>query len=95
MRPSPPTQQQSPHPQHGQMMPGQPFMGPRYPTGPRGGPGVRMPMGSDFNGPTMSNNLDPTRQGPPGMTTMGEHRHTDKCVNKGTHLKIYNTCVSV
>ncbi|KAL0266862.1 UNVERIFIED_CONTAM: hypothetical protein PYX00_009298 [Menopon gallinae] len=60
MRPSPPTQQQSPHPQHGQMMPG--------------GPGVRMPMGSDFNGPAMSNNLDPTRQGPPGMSTMGNPR---------------------
>lgn len=73
MRPSPPTQQQSPHPHQGQMMPGQPFMGPRgYPTGPRGGPGVRMPMGNDFNGPAMSNSLDPSRQGPPGMSTMGK-----------------------
>jgi len=56
MRPSPPTHpasQPSPHPQpptpHSQMMPGQPFMGPRYPGGPR--PGVRMPqMGPEFGG---------------------------------------------
>lgn len=54
MRPSPPTHpssQPSPHsqpPPHSQMMSTQPFMGPRYPAGPR--PGVRMPMGSDFNG---------------------------------------------
>ncbi|KAI4494130.1 hypothetical protein M0802_009164 [Mischocyttarus mexicanus] len=43
-----------------------PFMGPRYPAGPR--PGVRMPqMGNDFNGPPgqpmMPNSMDPTRQG--------------------------------
>lgn len=50
------------------MMPNQPFMGPRYPSGPR--PPVRMPqgMGNDFNGPPgqpglMPNNMDPTRQG--------------------------------
>lgn len=56
MRPSPPTHpssQPSPHsqppPPHSQMMSSQPFMGPRYPAGPR--PGVRMPqIGSDFNG---------------------------------------------
>lgn len=56
MRPSPPTHpssQPSPHsqppPPHSQMMSTQPFMGPRYPAGPR--PGVRMPqIGSDFNG---------------------------------------------
>lgn len=56
MRPSPPTHpssQPSPHsqppPPHTQMMSSQPFMGPRYPAGPR--PGVRMPqIGSDFNG---------------------------------------------
>lgn len=56
MRPSPPTHpssQPSPHsqppPPHTQMMSTQPFMGPRYPAGPR--PGVRMPqIGSDFNG---------------------------------------------
>lgn len=79
LRPSPPTHpssQQSPHsqpggPGHNQMMPNQPFMGPRgYPgpgPGPRG-PGVRMPqgMGNDFNGPPqplMPNNMDPSRQG--------------------------------
>ncbi|XP_014603608.1 PREDICTED: single-stranded DNA-binding protein 3 isoform X6 [Polistes canadensis] len=60
-----------------------PFMGPRYPAGPR--PGVRMPqMGNDFNGPPgqpmMPNSMDPTRQGeagefvgwqgPPGMNPM-------------------------
>ncbi|XP_066582641.1 single-stranded DNA-binding protein 3 isoform X5 [Prorops nasuta] len=60
-----------------------PFMGPRYPAGPR--PGVRMPqMGNDFNGPPgqpmMQNSMDPTRQGeagefvgwqgPPGMSPM-------------------------
>lgn len=59
MRPSPPTHpsnQPSPHsqppPPHSQMMSSQPFMGPRYPGGPR--PGVRMPpqMGNDFNGVT-------------------------------------------
>lgn len=57
MRPSPPTHpsnQPSPHsqppPPHSQMMSSQPFMGPRYPAGPR--PGVRMPpqIGNDFNG---------------------------------------------
>ncbi|CRL08265.1 CLUMA_CG020958, isoform B [Clunio marinus] len=84
LRPSPPTHpssQQSPHsqpgaPTHNQMMPNQPFMGPRgYPGGPRG-PGVRMPqgMGNEFNGPPgqplMPNNMDPTRQGPPGMGGM-------------------------
>lgn len=55
MRPSPPTHpsnQPSPHSQpptpHGQMMSSQPFMGPRYPAGPRP---VRMPpLGGDFNG---------------------------------------------
>ncbi|XP_075219632.1 sequence-specific single-stranded DNA-binding protein isoform X8 [Lycorma delicatula] len=60
-----------------------PFMGPRYPAGPR--PGVRMPqLGSEFNGPPgqpmMPNTMDPTRQGeggeyvgwqgPPGMGPM-------------------------
>ncbi|XP_032793600.1 single-stranded DNA-binding protein 3 isoform X3 [Daphnia magna] len=81
MRPSPPTHpasQPSPHPQpptpHTQMMPGQPFMGPRYPGGPRPG-SVRMPqMGPEFGGPPgqpmMPNSLDPTRQGPP-MSGMG------------------------
>ncbi|KAJ3639515.1 hypothetical protein Zmor_002872 [Zophobas morio] len=90
MRPSPPTHpssQPSPHsqppPPHSQMMSTQPFMGPRYPAGPR--PGVRMPqIGSDFNGPPgqpmIPNNMDPTRQGeggefvgwqgPPGMNPM-------------------------
>lgn len=57
MRPSPPTHpsnQPSPHsqppPPHSQMMSSQPFLGPRYPAGPR--PGVRMPpqIGNDFNG---------------------------------------------
>ncbi|KAG5667608.1 hypothetical protein PVAND_015583 [Polypedilum vanderplanki] len=78
LRPSPPNHpasQQSPHSNPGapnQMMPNQPFMGPRGYPGPRG-PGVRMPqgMGNDFNGPPgqplMPNNMDPTRQGPPGM----------------------------
>ncbi|GAB6028977.1 hypothetical protein CHUAL_004771 [Chamberlinius hualienensis] len=83
MRPSPPqhpVSQPSPHPQppppHNQMMPNQftscpqPFMSPRYPSGPR--PGVRMPqMGNDFNAPPggvpgqpmMPNSMDPTRQG--------------------------------
>nr|CAD7570511.1 unnamed protein product [Timema californicum] len=87
MRPSPPTHpssQPSPHPQppppHSQMMSSQPFMGPRYPAGPR--PGVRMPqIGNEFNGPPsqpmMPSSMDPTRQseggefvgwqGPPGM----------------------------
>nr|CAD7453740.1 unnamed protein product [Timema tahoe] len=73
-RPSPPTlpsSQQSPHnqPPRTQMMSSQPFMGPRYPAGPR--PGVRMPqMGSDFDGPSgqsmMPNSMDPTRQGDSG-----------------------------
>lgn len=56
LRPSPPTHpssQPSPHsqppPPHSQIMTSQPFMGPRYPAGPR--PSVRMPqIGSDFNG---------------------------------------------
>ncbi|EFX69153.1 hypothetical protein DAPPUDRAFT_62513 [Daphnia pulex] len=44
-----------------------PFMGPRYPGGPRPG-SVRMPqMGPEFGGPPgqpmMPNSLDPTRQG--------------------------------
>ncbi|XP_059488423.1 single-stranded DNA-binding protein 3 isoform X6 [Neocloeon triangulifer] len=84
MRPSPPTHpstQPSPHPQppppHSQMMPNQPFMGPRY-GGPGPRPNVRMPqIGNEFNGvsfppgqPLMSNNMDPTRQGPPGMNPM-------------------------
>lgn len=80
MRPSPPNHpnsQQSthPHPQappsHGQMMPGQPFMGgaPRYGSGPR--PGLRMPpgLGNEFNGPPsqpmMPNSMDPRHGGPP------------------------------
>ncbi|XP_074095511.1 sequence-specific single-stranded DNA-binding protein isoform X9 [Cotesia typhae] len=81
MRPSPPTHPSSqpspqhpqpPPPPHSQMMSTQ-FMGPRYPSGPR--PGVRMPqMGNDFNGPPgqpmMPNNMDPNRQGPPGMNPM-------------------------
>jgi len=33
-----------------------------------------MPMGSEFNGPPMSNSLDPSRQGPPVMSTMGESK---------------------
>lgn len=77
MRPSPPTHpssQPSPHPQppppHGQMMGSQPYMGARYPGGPR--PGVCMPnLGNDFNGPPgqpmIPNSMDPTRSGPPGM----------------------------
>ncbi|XP_059488420.1 single-stranded DNA-binding protein 3 isoform X4 [Neocloeon triangulifer] len=80
MRPSPPTHpstQPSPHPQppppHSQMMPNQPFMGPRY-GGPGPRPNVRMPqIGNEFNGvsfppgqPLMSNNMDPTRQGEGG-----------------------------
>ncbi|CAH1964419.1 unnamed protein product [Acanthoscelides obtectus] len=65
LQPSPHSQ---PPPPHSQIMTQQPFMGPRYPAGPR--PGVRMPqIGSDFNGPPgqplMPNNMDPTRQGPP------------------------------
>ncbi|XP_039299190.1 single-stranded DNA-binding protein 3 isoform X4 [Nilaparvata lugens] len=69
----------------GPMPPGffPPFMGPRYPAGPR--PGVRMPqLGNDFSGPPgqpmMPNTMDPTRQGeggeyvgwqgPPGMSPM-------------------------
>lgn len=71
MRPSPPQpgSQPSPHPQppppHGQMMPNQPFMSPRYPGGPRSG--VRMPQ--DFNpgpggpGPMMPGSMDPGRPG--------------------------------
>lgn len=56
-----------------------PFMSPRYPGGPR--PGVRMPQQVDFNvssyppggvpgQPMMPNNMDPARQGPPGMNPM-------------------------
>uniref|UniRef100_A0A1B6K1G5 Uncharacterized protein n=1 Tax=Homalodisca liturata TaxID=320908 RepID=A0A1B6K1G5_9HEMI len=69
----------------GPMPPGffPPFLGPRYPSGPR--PGVRMPqLGNEFNGPPgqamMPNSMDPTRpgeggdyvgwQGPPGMSPM-------------------------
>lgn len=59
LRPSPPTHpssQPSPHsqppPPHSQIMPSQPFMGPRYPAGPRP---VRLPqLGGDFNGVCMS-----------------------------------------
>ncbi|XP_022243739.1 single-stranded DNA-binding protein 3-like isoform X2 [Limulus polyphemus] len=80
MRPSTPQQpvsQPSPHPQppHGQMMQNQAFMSPRYPGGPR--PGVRMPQQVDFNPPggvpgqpMMPNSMDPSRQGPPGMSPM-------------------------
>ncbi|CAI6371666.1 unnamed protein product [Macrosiphum euphorbiae] len=76
MRPSPPSHpsaQQSPHsqpPSHGQMLSNQPFMGPRYPGGPR--PGIRMSqLGNDFNSPTgqpMMPGMDPLRQG--GMGPM-------------------------
>ncbi|XP_046986775.1 single-stranded DNA-binding protein 3 isoform X6 [Schistocerca americana] len=69
----------------GPMPPGffPPFMGPRYPAGPR--PGVRMPqLGNEFNGPPgqpmLPNSMDPSRQGeggefvgwqgPPGMSPM-------------------------
>lgn len=73
MRPSPPQpgSQPSPHPQppppHGQMMPNQPFMSPRYPGGPGPRSGVRMPQ--DFNpgpggpGPMMPGSMDPGRPG--------------------------------
>ncbi|XP_025410181.1 single-stranded DNA-binding protein 3-like isoform X2 [Sipha flava] len=76
MRPSPPSHpsaQQSPHsqpPSHGQMISNQPFMGPRYPGGPR--PGIRMSqLGNDFNSPSgqpMMPGMDPLRQG--GMGPM-------------------------
>lgn len=53
-----------------------PFMSPRYPGGPRPG-GVRMSQQVDFNPPgsvpgqpMMPNSMDPTRQGPPGMSPM-------------------------
>jgi len=47
-----------------------PFMGPRFPSGPR--QGVRMPqLGNEFNGPPgqpmMPSGMDPTRAGGPGM----------------------------
>uniref|UniRef100_A0A2H8TVH6 Single-stranded DNA-binding protein 3 n=1 Tax=Melanaphis sacchari TaxID=742174 RepID=A0A2H8TVH6_9HEMI len=79
MRPSPPSHssaQQSPHsqpPSHGQMLSNQPFMGPRYPGGPR--PGIRMSqLGNDFNSPTgqpMMPGLDPLRQGEAGEYVVG------------------------
>ncbi|XP_025410184.1 single-stranded DNA-binding protein 3-like isoform X5 [Sipha flava] len=79
MRPSPPSHpsaQQSPHsqpPSHGQMISNQPFMGPRYPGGPR--PGIRMSqLGNDFNSPSgqpMMPGMDPLRQGEAGEYVVG------------------------
>lgn len=81
MRPSPPQPPQgpptpgggpSPHPPPSQMMPNQPYMGPRFPGGPR--PNVRMSQ-QDFNPggpggmagqPMLPNNMDPSRQGEVG-----------------------------
>ncbi|XP_050444459.1 single-stranded DNA-binding protein 3-like isoform X3 [Adelges cooleyi] len=68
MRPSPPQQSQAPS----QILSNQPFMGPRYPGGPR--PGIRMsPLGNEFSSPTgqpMMPGMDPLRQGAGGMGPM-------------------------
>lgn len=70
-------------PPHGQMMPSQPFMGPRYPGGPR--PVVRMPpqMPGDFNGPPGQSMMGNSGPGPGmggprggGMGSMGPGKDT-------------------
>ncbi|XP_076353373.1 single-stranded DNA-binding protein 3-like isoform X33 [Tachypleus tridentatus] len=96
MRPSTPQQpvsQPSPHSQpptpHGQMMQNQVFMSPRYPGGPR--PGVRMAQQVDFNPPggvpgqpMMPNSMDPSRQGPPGMSPMNPRMNPPRGQPLGT-----------
>ncbi|XP_076353378.1 single-stranded DNA-binding protein 3-like isoform X38 [Tachypleus tridentatus] len=65
------------------------FMSPRYPGGPR--PGVRMAQQVDFNPPggvpgqpMMPNSMDPSRQGPPGMSPMNPRMNPPRGQPLGT-----------